>query len=128
VSGARVTIADVDLTDVRVIPIEMVRVTGRVTVDSAARAGLPFSTIEVGATPVNFEGNPGPQRAGIVRPDLSFEFRTWPGPGYVRVLMLSPGWTVKAIRLNAADVTDKEVDLRHDISGLEIVLVKRPQR
>ena len=127
VSGAKVTIAEADVANVRVTPIEMVRVTGRVTV-AAARPELPYATIQVGATPASFEGNPGPQRAGTVRKDLTFEFRTWPSRAYVRALILSPGWAVKAVRLNGKDVTDRDVDFGHDVSGLEIEVVKRAVR
>ena len=70
----------------------------------------------------------GPGRPGFAKHDLTFEFRTWPAVGYVRVFINSPGWVVKAIRLNGADVTDKDLDFRHDVSGLEIEVVKRSGR
>ena len=116
------------MANVQVTPIEMVRVTGRVSVAPAARRDLPYSTIEVAATPSSFEGNPGPQRPGLVRKDLTFEFRTWPSRGCVRALILSPGWAVKAVRLNGRDVTDRDVDFGHDVSGLEIEVVRRAVR
>jgi hypothetical protein len=35
---------------------------------------------------------------------------------------------VKAVRLNGKDVTDRDVDFGHDVSGLEIEVVKRAVR
>jgi hypothetical protein len=128
VSGAKVTVTDSDVTNVRLTPIAMVRGTGRVVVDSADRSDVPFSTIQIGATPTNSDGNPGPSRPGFAKQDLTFEFRTWPAVSYVRVFIESPGWVVKAIRLNGADVTDKDLDFRDDVSGLEIEVVRRPGR
>jgi hypothetical protein len=130
VSGAKVAVVDSDVTNIRVTPIEMVRATGHLLVDPAARPSLQPSTIEVAASPVDFNGNPGPQRPGLVRDDLTFEFRTWPSVGYIRVFIGSPEWILKGVRLNGVDVTDKDIDFRpgQEISGLEIEVIRRPGR
>ena len=98
----------------------------RLVVDPAARSALQPSAVQVGASPVDFDGNPGPQSPGTVNADLTFEFRTWPSVGRIRV-QLPPGWAVKAIRLNGVDVTDKPIDFVAGkvVSGLEIEPVKR---
>jgi len=126
ISGARVTIVDRDVTDARVAPISMVRATGRVIVDAETRRSLNPSSIRVSATPFDWDGNPGPQRAGTLTSDLHFEFRTWPGRGTVRVLPES-AWVVTAIRLGGVDVTRSGIDFRagSEISGLEVEIVKR---
>ena len=125
VSGAKVILAGEDVTGVRVIPILMVRATGRLILDPATRSALSPSAVHVGASPVDFDGNPGPQQPGTVNADLTFEFRTWPSAGRIRV-QLPPGWSVKAIRLNGIDVTDKPIDFVEGrvVSGLEIELVR----
>jgi hypothetical protein len=110
-----------------VAPLRMVRATGRVIVDAAVRAALQPGTISVAGNPVSFDGNPGPQRAGRVSDDLTFEFRTWPGPGWVRVGLESPQWKVKSIRYKGTDLTNEgSIDFveGQDISGIEIELVK----
>ena len=127
ISAARVVLAGEDVRDVRVAPLEMVRATGRLVVDPAARAALVPSQIRVGASPIDFDGNPGPQQSGLVNEDLTFEFRTWPSVGRVRVTPIPPGWSVKAVRLKGIDVTEKGIDFvaGQEISGLEVEIVKR---
>lgn len=90
VSGVKVIVAGADVTNVRVVPITMVRVTGHLVVDPAARASLNPSMIRLGASPVDFDGNPGPQQPGDAKDDLTFEFRTWPSVGKVRVTIQLP--------------------------------------
>ncbi len=127
VSRARVTLAGTDVPGVRVLPLEMVHASGHVVISSIDRASLDPSTIHLSALPYPPDGNPGPQQGGDLKADLSFEFRTWPGPGRIRVSISSPSWVVKAIRLNGAEVMDKTVNFvqGQEMSGLEVELVKR---
>jgi hypothetical protein len=124
VSGATVKVYDGDVTRVSVVPIGMVKVGGRVVLDAAARAFTRSSQIMVSAAPADWNGNPGPQRRGIVKDDGTFEFRTWPGPGYVRVWVGSKEWTTKAVLLSGVDVTAKDLDFRAgtEIKGLQVEL------
>lgn len=126
ISGATVIVRDGDATNIRVMPIRMVRATGRVVIDPALRGQFRPETFTVGASPLNWEGNPGPQRAGQLRDDLTFEFRTWPGQGRVRILPEGAGWTIKAVRHRGADVTRSGIAFRQgdEISELEIELVR----
>lgn len=130
VSGAKVVVDGRDIAGARVAPIHMVRGTGRVIVDRAAKPPLLPSDIHVSGFPVVIDGNPGPQRGGDVKNDLTFEFATWPGPAYVRVTIDSPGWKVKAIRYQGVDVTDAGIDFKEgqEISGIEVELVKASGR
>jgi hypothetical protein len=134
VSGAKVVVDGRDIPDVRVKTIRMVAATGRVVVDDGSAFGLKPSEIRIGASPIDFDGNPGPQQPGVLRDDMTFEFKTWPSVGIVRVTLPSaspqaplPEWTVKAVKLNGADVTDKPVEFAEGkvVSGLEIVLARR---
>jgi len=83
--------------------------------------------MRVSALPVPVDGNPGPQRGGQGQPNLTFEFRTWPMPGRVRVMIQSPAWVVKAVRLNGVDITNKTIDFvqGEPITGIEIELARR---
>jgi hypothetical protein len=126
VSGAKVTVATADVTHVRVQPIAMVRASGRLVVNPADRSSLQPSALTVGAAPVEYDGNPGPQRPGVPNDDLTFEFKTWPSTGRIRLLP-ELDWSIKAIRLNGVDMTDKPIEFMQgtEITGLEIEIVKR---
>ena len=102
----------------------MVQATGRVVIDPKLRGQFDPASVTVGASPLNFEGNPGPQRPGRLRDDLTFEFRTWPAQGIVRVSPEHGIWTVKAVRCNGAEVTRTGIDFRQGetIAGIEIEL------
>jgi hypothetical protein len=127
VSRAEVAVAGADIANVRVLPLDMVRATGRAVIDPAARSSLQPSTIHVSAFPFPADGNPGAQQAGDLKEDLTFEFRTWPGIGRIRVAIQPAIWTLKAVRRNGVDVTGKDIDFVQgtEISGLEVELVKR---
>jgi hypothetical protein len=128
-SGAKVMITDRDLDGLRVLPIEMVHVTGRVVVDRSVRSLLNPATVEISATPADFESNAGPQRPGIVKSDLTFEFRTWPGQGLVHVSIRAAGWAATAIRLKGVDVKDTGINFQgKEMPGLEIELIKGMKR
>ena len=129
VSVAKVRVVDRDVTGVRVEPQQMVRATGRIVVDPAVRASMQPSTIQVAASPVDWQGNPGPSRPGVVRDDLTFEFRVWPALGHVRVFPESE-WIVSRVRFKGADVTEAGIDFRvgQDVTGLEVHLTKGPSR
>jgi hypothetical protein len=125
VSGARVLLADHDVTDVRVVPIHMVRATGRIVVDPSLRGATNWRTVEIAASPIDFEGNPGPQRPGTVKDDLTFEFRTWPTAGRIRVFPEAE-WSIKGIRLNGRDITGAPIEFGkgRDIGGLEVEIAR----
>ncbi len=126
VSQAKVTIIDADVTGVRVVPLTMVRASGRLLVDAADRVALDVRRVSIGASPDPFDGNPGPQRPGSPREDLTFEFQTWPIPGRVRVIIEEPGWVVKAIRHNGVDITNKPIDFvqSQEVTGLEVIIAR----
>jgi hypothetical protein len=127
ISGATVVVTGADVTDVEVKPIAMVRGSGRVTIDPAAGADLNTGAVTIGAAPVDFDGNPGPTRAGTLNPDLTFEFRAWPGAMTIRATLPSPQWMIKKIYVKGVDVTDQPVKFveGQEVSGIEIVLARR---
>jgi hypothetical protein len=130
VSQAKVTIIDADVAGVRVVPLQMVRGTGRLVVDAADLSAFDVGTVRVGAFPDPVDGNPGPQRVGRAKADLTFEFQTWPLPARIRVVIDSPGWVVKAVRHNGADITDQPIDFVQgkEVTGLEVVITSGPVR
>jgi hypothetical protein len=126
VCGATVTIREGDATNIRVMPIRMVQATGRVVIDAKQREQFDPARFTVGASPLNWEGNPGPQRPGRLRDDLTFEFKTWPGQGLVRVQPEGGAWILKSVRYRGADVTRTGIDFQpgEAISGIEIELAR----
>jgi hypothetical protein len=127
VSVAKVAVQDVDILNVRVVPMPMVRGAGRVLIDPAQRSTLPLEAVMISAFPIDADGNPGPTLAGPIREDLTFECKTWPSVSRIRVSGLPSDWTVGAVRLNGADVAAKGIEFAagKDVTGIEIVLVKR---
>jgi len=124
VSGATVVVRDSDVTNVQVKPIQMVVARGRVTLGDGIALADALSSIQIGASSVGLDCCPGPQRPGSLNPDLTFEFRTWPYPGVIR---LPPQWAIKTIHLNGVDVSGKPIDFVEGrvVSGLEIEIVRR---
>lgn len=130
ISQAKVIITRDDVTDVRVVPLQMVRGSGRLVIDGADRAALDVRRVRVSAFPDPADGNPGPQRAGSVNADLTFEFATWPLPARIRVTIDVPGWAVKAVRHHGIDVTDRPIDFVQgkNVTELEVVIARVPIR
>ena len=131
VSQAKVVIADADVPNVRVAPLTMVRATGRLVVEAASdRASLDPAFVSVGPLSTPFDGNPGPSRPGTVGKNLRFEFRAWPMPARIRVMIESPGWVVKAVRHNGEDITDRAIEFVQgkEITGLEVVVTRGTRR
>jgi hypothetical protein len=121
-SGARITLAEADVTGVRLEPIRRVAVRGRVV----APPGVPIQGLSVSAIPLVSEGPAGPQGPGPVRADGAFEFHTWPGRVIVRVFDdgKTPGSRPRprVVRFNGANVTRTgiEVERGRDFNGLVI--------
>jgi hypothetical protein len=124
--GARVTIVDRDVPNVRVEAIHMVKATGRLVVDPADWATLQPASLKVAAVPMSADCTPGPQRPGTIRDDLTFEFLTWPGRGTVYLTRVSLNDVPTAVRLDGVEVTKEGIDFRQgqDITGLEITIPK----
>jgi len=59
-----------------------------------------------------------------VNDDFTFEMKVQPGQRLVRLLTQAPGVSLKAVRLNGADVTDSGIDIRPnlDVTGVEVEL------
>jgi hypothetical protein len=125
VSGATVVVNESDVTNVRVMPIAMVRGSGRLLVAPADRSSLSVAGLTVAGVPVDFNGNPGPTRGGAVKEDLTFEFLAWPAVGRLRVGGLPPAWEIGAVRVNGVEMKTLEFVSGKDMAGIEIALVRR---
>lgn len=100
---------------------------GRVVPDTGLSFNIQPTQITVTPTPVDPAMPRGLGAGGIgrVTPDGTFDFSGLHGPWTFRAA--APGWALKALRLNGADVTDTPVTFRAnaDVSGLEVVLTNR---
>jgi protocatechuate 3,4-dioxygenase beta subunit len=128
-ASADVTVNGTDIDGLRLEPVRPVAITGRLVVDRAAAAALKPETFQVIASPKNptdmrFMAT-GPPRA--VNSDLTFESTAAPGAVIFRVNAGQPGWMVRSVRLNGADITDTGMDIRggEDVTGLEIEVTNR---
>jgi hypothetical protein len=103
----------------------MVQAAGRVIADGTPLTTADLSSMTVGASPIDFDGNPGPQQAGVLKPDMTFDFKTWPSVGRVRVLPEAV-WVIKAVRLNGVDVTNGiEFAEGKEVTGLVVEITRR---
>jgi protocatechuate 3,4-dioxygenase beta subunit len=119
---ANVSVNGIDLTDVRVEPVNPITVSGQVLLDPAAARSFKPETMRLNAPP----SDPGPMFGPMpppaaIRDDYTFEFKASPGPSVVR-LSGPPGWMIKSVTLHGADVTDGITFREEDVSGLEVEL------
>ena len=62
--------------------------------------------------------------------DFSFEIKARPGKTVIRMMSVTPGWTLKAVRVNGMDVTDEGLEIRpnEDVNDIEIEMTESPER
>lgn len=101
-------------------------VSGRVTFDGNRPASLaPF---RITSAPVDLD-NPFPVMGGpaAIKEDGTFELKGLSGVRLFRLAGGPPGWMLKSVRLNGADITDSGAEFKPGdaASGLEIELTSR---
>jgi hypothetical protein len=140
-SIAVVTVNGEDVTGVRLAPVVPVTISGRVFFDDqrAAQSLKPWSIRIVGQAlspddaAMGVGGAPG-RPAPPVQDDFTFELKTAAGRVALRAVIPSTPampseWQVKAIRVNATDVTDSGIDVgSQGVHGVEIELTNRLQQ
>ena len=123
-TSANVTVNGIDISDIRLEPTKPITLSGRVLLDPVAARSFKPETVRLTATasePGPFFGPPPPPVA--VHDDLTFAFTAVPGPSVIRAT--APGWMVKSVTLNGADVTDSLTIRNDDVSDLEVELTNR---
>jgi hypothetical protein len=87
-----------------------------------------LTSIRVSAMPADAEG-PGMAfgGSGTVKADGTFELRGLSGTRLVRAANLPPGWMLKEVRVNGADITDTGIEFKagEAIAGVEMVLTSK---
>ena len=123
---AKVTVADEDITDLQLVTSKPVSVAGRVIVDPAAAQSLPASLF-VTAFPMD-----GPEFRWLQRREewpttITFELKTAPGRSRISLSNPPAGWSIRAVRLNGADVIDSGIEFKpnQNVRGLEVELTNK---
>ena len=121
--SANVTVTGEDISGLRLAGVKASNVTGRVVLPPGAGDTIRPTTIQL-STPTVIPDPLSGVGLGRINDDLTFELKMPPGQRLVRLFTPVPGVTLKAVRLNGADVTDAGIDVRanEDISGLEVEL------
>ena len=122
---AKITVAGDDITDLQLVSSKPLSVSGRVIVDPTAAQSLPASLF-VAAFPMdgpNFGGG-GP---GRVADDYTFVLKTSPGRARITLSNAPAGWSIRALRLNGADVLDSGIEFKpnENVRGLEVELTNK---
>jgi hypothetical protein len=126
-ASTEVTVAGVDLTNVRIVSVKPSTITGRVVFASGDPASLKASTVRLIVQPAFIGGpllGPFPPPAA---PHDDWSFQSSARAGMVRVALqgLPAGrWNLKAVRHHGVDITDSGLEVRpgEDLSDVEVVM------
>jgi protocatechuate 3,4-dioxygenase beta subunit len=136
-SVAVVAVTGDDVTGVRLAPLALTTISGRVSFDDpgAAQSVKP-SAMRVVAQAVNGDdfagigvGAGGPPRP--VNDDFTFELKTAPGRVALVSIIQGPSntWRLKSVRVNGADVTDVGFEVGSQaVTGIEVEMTNRLQQ
>jgi hypothetical protein len=125
-AAADITVAGDDLSDVQLVAMRLVTMTGRVVMDPTDALSFRPSMYRVIATPLQ-EMMMGLSTPGNVNEDLTFSLKTRPGLLRIGIMPAAPGpggpaFTLRAVRVNGVDVIDTGIEIKPngDMSGIEI--------
>jgi protocatechuate 3,4-dioxygenase beta subunit len=125
-----VSVGDDDVTGLVVRMSAGSSVAGRISFDAPNRSTQPArSSIEISPIPTDFDQSPpDPFAVAEIRPDWSFDIFGLNGPRRLQVVRAPPGWTLKEIRVNGLDVTDRPLPFgrsEQSLAGIEVVFTDR---
>jgi Carboxypeptidase regulatory-like domain len=128
---AQITVGGEDVTGIRLAAARPSTLSGRIVFnDPTAASSLQASMLRPGATPKNPEdmGPMGFGAPGRVNDDFNFQIRARPGATVIRMMSMTPGWTLRAVRVHGVDVTDTGFEIRpnEDVNDIEIEMTNRP--
>jgi hypothetical protein len=121
----KLTVGTEDIKDLRLVAMPPSMISGRIVVDPAQAPSLP-NPILLTAMPADGQvfGGMTPARVGD---DLSFEISAAAGRSRINWMNLTPGWSIRAIRIGNVDVTDDDIDVKagENITGVDIELTNK---
>jgi len=121
-----VTVVEGDVTDLEIHTTPGSRITGRLVIEGGG--AIKPSQLELSPMPVDPDLAPrlfGAPAVALVGDDLTFELAGLVGPRRLQLLRAPPGFALKSVRANGADITDAVLPFgRADqsLEGIEIVL------
>ena len=102
-----VTVADADVAGLEIHTSFGSHVTGRIVVEGGG--AIKPSQLELSPMPVDPDLAPtfgGPPARALIADDLTFELGGLRGPRRLQVLRVPPGFALKSVRANGAEITD----------------------
>jgi hypothetical protein len=125
--GQPITVAGVDLDDVRIVARTGSTVLGSLTTDEGVPPPFPVSGVRILMEAPY--GNVLPTlRVVQVNTDWSFKLGSLGGPFLFRVLGLPDEWTLGSVRLDDKDISDVPFDVPtggREIRGMQVVLTRK---
>jgi hypothetical protein len=121
------TVGTDDVTGVVLMTSKGASATGHLTFDGGARPAT-LTGIRISATPADNEFGPVMGLGGTnVKADATFALTGMSGTRIIRAMNLPPGWMLKEVRVNGADITDSGLEFKtgEAVSGVEIVLTSK---
>lgn len=123
------TVGSGDVSDVHIVTSPPISVTGRVHVDPVELGTLKGSTFRL-TTPASTpaEAGLGANPPTAVHDDFTFELKI--PPGHVFIRSNTPGWFLRSVRFNGAEILDTGVEIKPNTSirDVEIELThKQPE-
>ena len=122
-----VTVGTEDLTGVVLMTSKGGSASGHLTFVGGAKP-TTLTGIHLSALSADTDGGPMMGSAGAsVKPDATFTLNGLSGTRVIRPTNLPPGWMLKEVRVNGADVTDSGIEFKpgEAVSGLDIVLTSK---
>jgi protocatechuate 3,4-dioxygenase beta subunit len=121
------TVGTEDLTGVVLMTSKGGTASGRLTFEGGAEP-TALTGIHLSALSADTDGGPMMGSGGAsVKPDATFTLNGLSGTRVIRPTNLPPGWMLKEVRVNGADVTDSGIEFKpgEAVSGLDIVLTSK---
>jgi Carboxypeptidase regulatory-like domain len=128
-ANASVSVNGGDIDDLIIVTSKGATVRGRLTFGSNQPPG-DLSRIGISAVSTSDQGPIAGGGSTSRSVNGSFELRGLTGPTLFRVAGAPSGWTLKAVRLDGADITDTPHEFKggETVAGLEIELTSKPTR
>jgi Carboxypeptidase regulatory-like domain len=126
VGSTPLTVAGEDIANILLTTTKGGTATGTVIFDGAKPASS--APIRVTSIPADTDGPVlGGAGGTAVKEDGSFEIKGLVGTRLIRVANAPPGWTVKSVKLNGADITDTGAEFKtgETTTGLEVELTNK---
>jgi hypothetical protein len=102
---------------------------GRVTFDSYSNTKLPRqNALEINPVPVDFDLSPANVASADIHDDWTFDIAGVNGPRRLQLTRVPAGWTLKEVRVNRIDATDRPIAFgrrEQSLTDVDLVLTDR---